>query len=558
MTPATYCSNNELSCCSDREASPEPAQYASRRARDGRRERFFRQWMSKHRRTSRQWHPEIRPTPGLGRLCFVLLLAFGSVFFFHHLGDRDVWSSHEGRAAENASMMLTHGHWALPRNCDFRPEMQKPPLYYWLVAGFARLRGGTVDALTVRLPSALAALGTVLALYFYGVSRCRPLMGMLAGIVLASMAHFTWLARVGRIDMPLTFAVTVAVLSIRRACESGPTERIWQWCLATYLAVAAGLLLKGPIALILPGSVFGVLLMWQWRTLWNKGFVRRLLRSLTWGIPLVAAVALPWYWWVGARTGGGWYSSFFWYHNVERALGSGGLRSHPWWFYAPRLAIDLLPWSVVLPIAGYVAWRKGTDRADDDGRFGLLWLGAIFLILSLASFKRADYLLPAYPGAAIFLGSTLERWFLGMHAASRRASSCAAVATLAAVLALAISGWWVYEAKVLPRDESVREYRTFAAAIRERSPIPDIVVFFRVEAHALAFHLGAPVNTVMEWENLSAWLDKPEPHLIVTSPECAAECARRMPSGRLDHVMTNAAHDGRLHEQPLVLLRTAR
>src|SRR4051812_15670735 len=78
--------------------------------------------------------------------CLVVMLLL--VLFFWRLGARDLWSSHEGRAAMNARSVLSGASW-LPHLDDGRAEVQKPPLYYWLVAGVAWLRGGEVDALAV-------------------------------------------------------------------------------------------------------------------------------------------------------------------------------------------------------------------------------------------------------------------------------------------------------------------------------------------------------------------------------------------------------------------------
>ena len=88
----------------------------------------------------------------------LVLCAIPAIFllFFHRLADRDLWSSHEARAAMDAESVLG-GDWDLPHLNDGRAEMQKPPLYYWLVALTARLRGGTVDAWAVRLPATLSA-----------------------------------------------------------------------------------------------------------------------------------------------------------------------------------------------------------------------------------------------------------------------------------------------------------------------------------------------------------------------------------------------------------------
>src|SRR5260370_5346351 len=88
--------------------------------------------------------------------CIPLCLAL-YLLFFHRLADRDLWSSHEARAAMDAESILD-GDWRLPHLNDGRTELQKPPLYYWLVALTARLRGSTVDACAVRLPPAVSAL----------------------------------------------------------------------------------------------------------------------------------------------------------------------------------------------------------------------------------------------------------------------------------------------------------------------------------------------------------------------------------------------------------------
>src|SRR5437773_1714438 len=86
--------------------------------------------------------PAIRPhfvrvenlTAGIvGVVCLIL--------FFTHLGDRDLASSHEARAGQDAQAMLNSGQWDLPRLFDGRVEMQKPPLFYWLVALLGLLNG---------------------------------------------------------------------------------------------------------------------------------------------------------------------------------------------------------------------------------------------------------------------------------------------------------------------------------------------------------------------------------------------------------------------------------
>src|SRR5205085_2465634 len=99
------------------------------------------------------------------------------VLFFHGLGDRELWSSHEARAAQDARYILDGGDWRLPRLLDGRPELQKPPLYYWFTAIAGWCRGG-VDEIAVRLPSACGALLTALALYVFLSQQGRPRAGL--------------------------------------------------------------------------------------------------------------------------------------------------------------------------------------------------------------------------------------------------------------------------------------------------------------------------------------------------------------------------------------------
>jgi 4-amino-4-deoxy-L-arabinose transferase-like glycosyltransferase len=475
----------------------------------------------------------------------VVLLGLCAFLFFHRLADRDLWSSHEARAAQDAQTILDDGAWGLPRLFDRQIELQKPPLYYWLVAGLARLRGGAVDEWAVRLPAALAALGVVLLVYGFGWARGRPVTGFVAAVVLATAHHFTWLARVGRIDMPLTFVLTLALTAYYQA----QVGRRLGWLVVTYIAIAAGVLLKGPIGLLLPAAVIGVHLLAAKRLPppWHLRRWTRLAHELGvwWGLPLVVALAVPWYLWAGAQTHGRLFQVFFWHHNIERGLGGpDGWASHPWWFYGPRLGFDFLPWSVLLPIAAWSFCRNGW-RADAEARFGLIWLGTMVALLSCAGFKRSDYLLPAYPGAALFLGCVTERWYREARRPSRL------TAALGLTIAGCVVGWAVYLYHVLPRDEPRLEYRYLAAAIREYAPVPQPVIFFRVESHALAFHLGRPIDTIKEWENIDTWAGRPGTYYIVMTPECARDWPRYVRSGRLEAVLTNGRH-----KQPLVLMRT--
>jgi hypothetical protein len=335
-----------------------------------------------------------------------------------------------------------------------------------------------------------------------------------------------------------------------------------------YLAVAAGLLLKGPIGAVLPLGVAAAWLLVHRQ--WPRHY------GLWWGVPLVALLVVPVYLWANAQTGGEFIRAFLWHHNVERGFGgSDVLRAHPWWFYLPHLAADFLPWSLLLPAAVWSFVRRSWWRDDPAARFGLVWLAAVVLLLSAARFKRADYLLPAFPGAALFLGCAAERWFRASARPARLAAAFAATVGACAV------GWWLYLDHDLRAREPARTAVPFAEAVRRAAPAPSPVLFFRTEAHAAAFHVGRPLALSVEWDRLDAWAARPEPGYVVMPARVAVECPRFVRSAHLEEVLrepepAGPAGDwglpawlpaclrrdlerflaGEGHERPLVLLRT--
>jgi 4-amino-4-deoxy-L-arabinose transferase-like glycosyltransferase len=483
--------------------------------------------------------------------------------FFYGLGDRDLNSSHEARAAQNAQMVLSEGDWLLPRLYDGQIELQKPPLYYWLVALVAWAGGGEVGPWAVRMPAALSAVGCVLFLYAIAIRRGRPLAGLLAALVLATCVHFTWLARVGRIDMPLTFALTVALGSFHLG-----------WSFLGYTALGLAVLLKGPIALVLVMAVVvlrGIARkpdtspMAEARNAESTRRLSRVLnfvfrirfgfrtsifgfpRSVRWGLPLMLLIAAPWFIWANFETEGRLWEVFFWYHNVERGLGgSETLRAYPWWFYGPTAALDLLPWSVALPAVAWLWLRRLDLRHDDDARLGARWFAAVFVLLSCMSFKRADYLLPAYPGFALLLGCTAERfWITGGRRVRHGMAAGFAAVSLAVML-----GWMAYAGG----QEDGWPHQRIAQEIRERTGRP--VIFFRAEAHVLAFHVGRPVATILEWENLAWWVARPFPVYVVMPEDAADVWQRHLPGAALQEVLRSRDRVPDRREHQFVVLRT--
>ena len=56
----------------------------------------------------------------------------------------------------------------------------------------------------------------------------------------------------------------------------------------------------------------------------------------------------------------------------------------------------------------------------------------------------------------------------------------------------------------------------------------------RMEAHALAFHVGRPLDIFVEWDRLAAQIDRPEPRYVVMPLARLAECGEHVPLDRFE------------------------
>lgn len=399
----------------------------------------------------------------------------------------------------DAESILRDQDWLLPHLHDGTPEYQKPPLYYYLVALVGWMHNDQVDATAVRLPAVLAGLGCLILLIGLGQATGHLGTGLLGAILLGSSLHFTSLARTGRIDMPLTFTITASLVCATLADYHHGWKRT-ALLLAMCLSFSAGGLLKGPIGIVLPLAI--LLLQAQINRLVEPASARRGSLYLLWAIPLVGFLVVPWYLLVHWRTSGQFTTVFFWYHNFTRGLGGSDLRAHPWWFYGPFILYGLLPGSLLLPWSVIHGIRDSIWR-DRTHRMALIWLGTVVLLLSLSRFKRADYLVPAYPAAAWLLAVSLRPLLDRLPGRTQHAF-------LAFYLTLLGLGWMLYTHPTGPSPTF-----QFADAIRRQGALSQEIVLFRCENHLLAWHLGRPQRNLIDYQELAQDLSGSEGRWIV-------------------------------------------
>jgi 4-amino-4-deoxy-L-arabinose transferase-like glycosyltransferase len=271
----------------------------------------------------------------------------------------------------------------------------KPPLSFWMTALCYRLFG--IHEFSARLFSALCGVGTILVLALLGVHLFDRRSGLMAGWFLLTFGHFVQYARRGQTDIPLTFFMTLTFyfffLGMQRSAFFWPAG----------LAFGAALLTKGSVAFF---SAFIALAYILFTRQWN------LFKKIPfWGGLLLAfLLALPWHLYQYYS-----YPEAFSTHYLGDHLGRflkapGANETQVFYFYFQELVENLRPWFLLfyplLFLSLYELFQRIRSRQawsrHPGESFALIWIASFLGILSMARTKSSWYILPLYPGIALF------------------------------------------------------------------------------------------------------------------------------------------------------------
>jgi len=286
------------------------------------------------------------------------VLIVAAVLFLWFLGGHDLWAPDEPFFGEGAREMVVDGQW-LVTHVNGVVNSHKPPLFFWLIAIFS-LPMGAVTGFTARLPSVLAALGTLVLVMRLGRRWFGPKTAALAGLLLTTAYMFWDKARWSQIDSLLCFLIWVA-LSAFEGWRAGDADGRRAGALF-WFAVALAVLAKGPVGLLLPVGIVIVVLA-----------IERDLGALRRFAPLVGPlifVLVAGSWAVAATLWGPADYSVIGAlreHFIERGI-HGMHHVRPFWYYAERLPLSLLP--RMLTTGGQWKWagKKFIVRHRGEGR----------------------------------------------------------------------------------------------------------------------------------------------------------------------------------------------
>ena len=332
-----------------------------------------------------------------GRRGLWLLVALALVLFTWRLGSNDLWAPDEPYFAEGAREMLVDGNWLVP-HINGELDNHKPPLFFWSIALMGAISGG-VDELAARLPSVLAALGTLWLTMRFG-ARFSPLTGRLAVLLLCTMFMFWDKARWAQTDSMLCFWITLALVLADRLDRPDPRSlgRLGAEAGLLWIALSAAILTKGPIGLVLP-----IVILVARVTIERRPLDLMRLQPLLGAVVLTMTVG-AWAWIATRQVDG--YSALqsAQEHFVDRAA-EGMHHVQPFWYYGEVWSYALLPWSFLFPGLLLYGWKRREDR---NIRFLLIWIVATFGLFSLSVEKRDLYILPALPAIAVLMSEMLR------------------------------------------------------------------------------------------------------------------------------------------------------
>jgi 4-amino-4-deoxy-L-arabinose transferase-like glycosyltransferase len=394
-----------------------------------------------------QWFNELAKRPALAVIMSILwLLLIGWVAFGWHLGNIGLIDETEPLFAEASRQMLVTGDWITPF-FNGETRFDKPALIYWCQAIAYAIIG--VNEWAARLPSVLAAMG-VMGLVFYTLQQSltredeleqtsRPTRRYLTAGVAAAMTALNpemiaW-GRTGVSDMLLTGCMASALLCffLGYANQEGTREKNNhqfpipnsrfpnKWYLACYVLIAAGILTKGPVGIVLPGIIIGafVLYLGKVREVWLE--MRPLL-----GLLIILVLSVPWYALVIWRNGWNYINAFFGYHNLERFTEVVNGHSAPWYFYFMVVTLGFTPYSVYLPgaIARLKFWQRqhwlAQERSQQLSLFAGFWFIGVFGFFTIAVTKLPSYVLPLMPASAILVALFWSEQFQGTKSDSKK------------------------------------------------------------------------------------------------------------------------------------------
>jgi 4-amino-4-deoxy-L-arabinose transferase-like glycosyltransferase len=336
-------------------------------------------------------------------VAYLLILLFALALFLPGFKTLPAVDRDEARFAQASRQMLESGDYVDIRLQE-EARLKKPVGIYWLQAAATKLAGGerlSNPIWTYRLPSLLGALGAVLATLAIGRRWFGAGAGFVAAALLAATLLLGFEARQAKTDAMLLLAVLLTMVPLAQAWVPDAEHALplprRQWILF-WAALGVGILLKGPIVIMIAGLTAFVLVLYDRKVGW-------VMRLRPWpGIAITAAITLPWLIAIMISTHGAFLTQSLGQDLAAKL--AGGQESHgaPPGTYLALFPVTFWPGSLFALLSLPWVWRNRRDRGVV---LALAWAIPSWIVFEAVPTKLPHYVLPLYPAVALLAGAAL-------------------------------------------------------------------------------------------------------------------------------------------------------
>jgi 4-amino-4-deoxy-L-arabinose transferase-like glycosyltransferase len=335
-------------------------------------------------------------------LLLVCLLGFLPGIFQIPPVDRD-----EAYFAQATKQMIETGDYVDIRYQD-DVRYRKPVGIYWLQAAVVNTASalGVANARTsiwlYRLPSLIGAIGAVLATYWCALAFVSRRGAVLAALMMMSSSILGVEARLAKTDAVLLFMVVAAMAVLARvylAPRRGDPQPGWGQLAIFWTALAVGILIKGPMILMVVGLAAAALVVLDRSARWLLAL--RPLPGLLWLFLLV----LPWFIAIYARVGTQFLIGSVGEDMLAKVASPQETHGAPPGLYLILFFVTFFPASILAGLATPAVWAI---RREPAARFLLAWLVPSWIVFELVVTKLPHYVMPLYPAIAILIAGAVE------------------------------------------------------------------------------------------------------------------------------------------------------
>jgi 4-amino-4-deoxy-L-arabinose transferase-like glycosyltransferase len=201
----------------------------------------------------------------------------------------------------------------------------------------------------------------------------------------------------------LLFAAVAAMGAMARIYlgerRQAPGLAGWTLPAIFWTALAAGILIKGPLLVLFVGLTIVALAVFDRSVRWLAG-----LRPVL-GVLWLCILVLPWFFAIVSRSGGNFFAQSVGQDLMSKVVSAQEAHGAPPGYYFALFWVTFWPGATLAAMAVPGIWAS---RREKGAKFLLCWIVPAWIVLELVITKLPHYVLPLYPAVAILIAGVVD------------------------------------------------------------------------------------------------------------------------------------------------------